>query len=81
MPPGQGASAVAEYIDRHSSRHAVLAAVARVGRCCQPVSYEELLDVTEIWVETALALGDSDLRRMERLAAAQERRLVRAQPH
>jgi DSF synthase len=34
--------------------------------------------VTEVWVETALGLGEADLRRMERLAAAQERRQARA---
>ena len=34
--------------------------------------------MTDIWVETAMGLNESDLRRMERLAAAQERRTARA---
>jgi DSF synthase len=42
------------------------------------VTYEELIDVVHIWVETALGLTESDMRRMERLAAAQERRQARA---
>jgi hypothetical protein len=33
--------------------------------------------VTDIWVATALALDEADLRRMERLAAAQQRRRAR----
>ena len=31
--------------------------------------------VTDLWVETALKLDRSDLRKMERLAAAQDRRM------
>ncbi|MDB5545911.1 MAG: hypothetical protein JWO64_3060, partial [Hyphomicrobiales bacterium] len=37
--------------------------------------FEELQKVTEIWVETAMQLDDLDLRKMERLALAQRRRL------
>ena len=40
----------------------------------QPVSYEELMGITEVWVDTALALGDKSLRTMERIVRAQTRR-------
>ena len=43
----------------------------------QPVTYEELIDVTDVWVETALGLDEADLRRMDHLARAQARRHVR----
>jgi DSF synthase len=33
-----------------------------------------LMRITEIWVDTALQLGDKSLRTMERLVKAQERR-------
>jgi DSF synthase len=56
----------------------VLNALSQVRRRCQPVSYDELIDVTDIWVATALALDEADLRRMERLAGAQQRRRARA---
>jgi DSF synthase len=39
-----------------------------------PLSYSELSDVTKIWIDTALALGEADLRKMERLVVAQSRR-------
>jgi len=42
-----------------------------------PVSLEEMLDITRIWVETALQLDERDLKRMEHLIAAQDRRRVR----
>jgi hypothetical protein len=33
-----------------------LLALSRVRQRCQPVTYEELIDVTDVWVETALGL-------------------------
>ncbi len=72
---GKGDDAVYEYIDQFGRRHTAHRAVYRVRRRVNPVPYEELLDVTHVWVEAALSLEESDLRRMERLAAAQDRRV------
>ena len=58
-----------EYLERNRRRHGTLLALSRVRQRCQPVSYEELIDVTDVWVETALGLDEADLRRMERLVA------------
>jgi DSF synthase len=77
VPPGEGEAALREHLDRKAHQHGVQSALARVARRCQPVDYDELIEVTEVWVETALALTEADLRRMERLAAAQERRRAR----
>jgi DSF synthase len=46
----------------------------RVRDICRPVTLSELMQVTEIWVDTALQLGDKPLRTMERLVAAQKKR-------
>ena len=75
---GEGETAVREYLSRNQRRYQVLHALSQVRRRCQPISYDELIDVTDIWVATALALDEADLRRMERLAAAQQRRRMRA---
>jgi DSF synthase len=75
---GEGEGAVRDYLDRNRRRLAVWSALSQVGRRCQPVSYDELIDVTDLWVDTAMALEDADLRRMERLAIAQQRRHQRA---
>ena len=77
VPPGEGEAALRDHLDRKAHQHGVHSALARVARRCQPVSYDELIEVTEVWVETALALTEADLRRMERLAAAQDRRRAR----
>lgn len=72
--PGQGRQAVYDYIGRHSRRHGAECAVYSASRRINPVSYDELRDIAMMWVDTALNLTESDLRKMERLAAAQERR-------
>ena len=53
-------------------------AMHKVRRICQPVTLEELLAVTECWVDTALQLGDKALATMERLVRAQNKRFVAA---
>ncbi len=76
-PSGEGEAAVRAFVAENRRRHAMRSALAEVRRRCNPVSYDELIDVAEIWVETALTLDDADLRRMERLVAAQLRRSER----
>jgi DSF synthase len=77
VDPGEGPAAVREYLERNRQRHGTLLALSRVRQRCQPVTYEELIDVTDVWVETAVGLDEADLRRMEHLARAQLRRHAR----
>jgi DSF synthase len=77
---GDGSAAVREYLERNRRRHGTLLALSRVRQRCQPITYEELIDVTDVWVETALGLDEADLRRMEHLVRAQARRHARARP-
>ena len=71
---GMGEQTVRDFIDRSGRRHNSQSSVFKVGRRVNPLSYDELRDVTEIWVDAALRLSESDLRKMERLTAAQNRR-------
>jgi DSF synthase len=71
---GHGEDAVRDYVHRNRRRHNSEVAVYQTRRRVSPLDYQELLDITEVWVEAALRLGDQDLRKMERLFAAQERR-------
>jgi DSF synthase len=75
---GDGPDAVRDYLERNRRRHDTLCALSRVRQHCQPVSYEELIAVTGLWVETALRLDDAGLRRMEHLVRAQQRRYERS---
>ncbi len=71
---GKGEEAVREYISRQGRRHSAQRAIYRVRDRVLPLSFAELSDITGIWVDTALRLTEQDLRKMERLAAAQNRR-------
>ena len=72
---GEGEYAVCDYIERNARKHNAHAAVYRARRRVKPITEQELRDVVDIWVEAALGLTAPDLRKMERLAGAQKRRL------
>jgi DSF synthase len=70
---GEGREAVASYMKRHSDiapgLHGFQAAVDRA----MPVSYDELYDIVEHWVDTALQLSEKNRRLMAYFARAQSR--------
>lgn len=68
---GQGETEVYRYIDSSNRRSNSYQAIRKVRDICNPVPYKELLDITKIWVESALKLTDRDLRMMERLVMRQ----------
>ncbi|HMU22443.1 MAG TPA: enoyl-CoA hydratase, partial [Sphingorhabdus sp.] len=74
---GQGEAAIVDYCQRNRNRFAAERAVYRARRVANPVELDELMRITTIWAETAMTLTDADVRKMERLADAQERRIRR----
>lgn len=74
---GRGEDAVRDYIAQNRRHHTVHQRIRDVGLRINPLSLAELRDVTDIWAEHAMRLQETDLRNMERLAAAQLRRVHR----
>ncbi len=74
---GEGATAVQTYIQQHERSALAREAVFNLRRMVDPVTRDELMRITDHWVDTALRLSPRDLRRMEHLATAQERRWAR----
>ena len=72
---GQGEAEVRKLMSGGLSKYRLHNALSRAKRCVAPVTFEELQRITEIWVDTAMHLEEGDLRKMERLAIAQRRRL------
>ena len=74
VPKGHGEAAVRDLLrQQQRAPHSYLAMNA-VRNIAQPVGYDELMGVTEVWVDTALALGEKSLRTMDRIVLAQMRR-------
>lgn len=68
---GEGELAVLDYIKRADRAANGYRAMREVRDRCSTLDYQELLDITTIWVEAALRLGKRDLRMMERLVSRQ----------
>jgi len=77
---GRGENAVDGYIVRNENRGNARDAIHRVRRRLFPVPYEDLLDVADIWVDTAMRVGPREIRLMERLARSQGK-LTRRDPN
>ena len=71
---GEGVRAVNEVIRQNRRIAAARLALHRVRDAVHPISHEELMETTRIWVDTALQLGPRQLRMMERLVRAQLQR-------
>lgn len=72
---GEGEATVRDYIERNARKFNAQHAMLRTRRQVNPVTEAELRNVVDIWVETAMTVTEPDLRKMERLAQAQKRRL------
>jgi len=68
---GEGEAEVYRYIKAANRKANSYQAIRKVRDICNPIPYKELLDITKIWVESALKLTDKDLRMMERLVMRQ----------
>ncbi|TVR95287.1 MAG: enoyl-CoA hydratase [Rhodospirillales bacterium] len=74
---GAGETAVRAYIADAERSARARRALFKAARMVDPITRGELLDITDLWVEAALTLDDSDLRKMRHLAKAQDRRWAR----
>jgi DSF synthase len=74
VPRGEGLQAVEDVIRANRRIAHARTAMHQVRGLAQPVTLEEMMRITEIWVDTALQLGDKSLRTMDRLVRAQTRR-------
>jgi DSF synthase len=73
---GAGEQAVVDYISRHNRKFNAHLGTYRARRQVNPVTLEELMNVVDIWAEAAMNLKAPDLRKMDRLCAAQDKRLA-----
>jgi len=68
---GNGEAEVAALVRRRSRSRNGFAALTQVRRRVQRIEFSELLDVVQIWVDSALKLNTRDLKLMQRLVSRQ----------
>ena len=78
---GEGARAVQDLMRRNRKIERTRMAMDRIREIVNPVPLEELMRITELWVDAAMGLGERQLRTMERLVRAQRRRLAEGDNH
>ncbi len=66
---------VEKYIRQHRRSGNGRRAIQMASQRYHPIDHQELIDITEIWVDAALRLEDRDLRMMDRLVKAQYRKM------
>lgn len=76
---GRGVEAVHEFVEDFGRAGAARRALLKARRIVSPVTLRELIEIADLWVDAALTLGPSDLRRMHHLAKAQDRRWNKVQ--
>jgi len=70
---GNGENALYDYIEKHSRKQYVYESLFKIRRSVFPVHHEEMMEISELWVDTALRIGPREIRLMERLVNAQAR--------
>jgi DSF synthase len=73
-PTRRGAAAVYDFVEENRRHRNGYLAVQHVRQKVHPISYEDLLDVVTYWVDTTMQATEKDLKLMQRLVRAQDRR-------
>ena len=68
---GMGEYALNNWIKKNHRSLNSSQAINRAKKCVNPLTYEELNDITNVWVDAALRLDERNLKVMERLVRAQ----------
>jgi len=70
---GDGEKAVYDYINANRRKMNAFQSLLKVRERSFPITYREMIDVAEIWVDAALKLDQKELKLMERLVRSQDR--------
>ncbi|MGH8726659.1 MAG: crotonase/enoyl-CoA hydratase family protein [Burkholderiales bacterium] len=68
---GEGEAEIAALVKRRARSHNGMAGIAAARRRVQRLEFSELLDIVELWVDSALRLTPRDLKLMQRLVSRQ----------
>ena len=64
---GGGVQATEKYLKSHNQSHNTIRSMKKIRQIVHPITREELFDIADFWLETAMQLSKKDLSKMERL--------------
>jgi DSF synthase len=70
---GYGEVEVEKFINKHEKSRNTRVAVLKMRNMINPVSFDEMLKIGELWVESAMSLSAKELKTMQRLVRSQDR--------
>lgn len=70
---GEGENSVYDYINANRRKMNAFRSILKVRQRCLPITYDEMIDVADIWVDAALKLDQKELKLMDRLVRTQDR--------
>ena len=70
---GEGENESSRFIERHRKNQNTRKAILKIRHRVNPVTLEELLYIGQIWVDSAMSLGDRELKVMGRLIRSQDK--------
>lgn len=68
---GDGVQATHRYLKRHNRSHNTIKSIKKIRQIVHPITQESLMDIVDLWVDTAMELSPKDLGKMERLLHVQ----------
>ena len=73
--PGKGDQALAEYIRQSNRRCNAQSLIRHTRNSYNQVTYDELHDITSMWVDCAMNISERELKTMHRLVRAQNNKV------
>ncbi len=78
--PGQGRLEMERHLLKLSKRYDAVISLYNAKRRTAPISYREMTDIVEDWVATGIKLSSKGIRKMKKLAIAQDARRDLSRP-
>jgi len=77
---GEGVEAVRDYVAKRARCSNGYMALQKARHRFNPVTYQEMMDITNVWVEAALQLNERDLKVMDRFLRSQKKLFGKDEP-
>ncbi|HHD72370.1 MAG TPA: hypothetical protein ENL02_00380, partial [Epsilonproteobacteria bacterium] len=73
---GEGEKTINRFMKKYSNYYNGMQAILSARHRYAPIDYDELMDITKIWVDTAMGLRKKDIKMMMKLVEAQNHKVI-----